>query len=153
MPDRALKEVREEGKTDRAPRSLRLGLHFLEAIAYLMPQEPSEFLFANDDYRAHRRGKTLACWTAAVRRRLQNACRRTGIRYRHPHMLRHYVAAQLLVRGNHEMQIAKWMGHKDDTMIRALYAAWRVQDAHERTAQDAVGLLGRFGSVQPRDEE
>lgn len=52
------------------------------------------------------------------------ALERAGIKYRNPYQTRHTFASTLLSRGEHHMQIAEEMGHKDWGMIRKNYGRW-----------------------------
>ncbi len=52
------------------------------------------------------------------------ALERAGIKYRNPYQTRHTFASTLLSRGEHHMQVAEEMGHKDWGQIRKSYGRY-----------------------------
>ncbi len=52
------------------------------------------------------------------------ALEKAGIQYCNPYQTRHAFASTLLSRGDHYMQVAEEMGHKDWGQIRKSYGRW-----------------------------
>lgn len=117
-------------------RTLEVGSEFLSGLDGLLPEEADSFLFPATS-RSH-----LPCWsTYQPSRRLGAACERLGLPHYTPHSLRHFVATHLLDQGWPPLQVARWLGHSDDTMVRTLYANHLVSDTQRGIGQAAARLL------------
>lgn len=92
----------------------------------------------------HRGARLMPCWNAhGVTGRLNKACKRVGIDRYTPHSFRHYCATMLLDQGWPPMQVALWLGHRNDTMVRLLYAAHIVEDTRLLLGEAAGRLIRR----------
>jgi integrase len=127
-------------KSPWSVRTLALPDDFFRAIECALPTEPNAFLFPSNQ----RRGQTspLPCWSArSVTRRLDAALLRTGLPRFTPHALRHYVATHLLDQRWPPLQVARVLGHADDTLVRKLYANHIVDDTQRLIGEAAARLV------------
>lgn len=128
-------------------RTLYVGTDFFEDIMPMVGDlEPDGYLFPATGQRAGVR--KLPCWNAnAVHRELRKATERLGLPHYTPHSFRHYCATHLLDQGWPPMQVARWLGHRNDTMVRLLYAAHIVEDTWAPMGEAAGRLVRRQASV------
>jgi integrase len=126
-------------KSPWSVRTLALPCSFFTSIEGALPPEPETFLFPSNG----RRGQTspLPCWNArSVKRRLDAALKRTGLPHFTPHALRHYVATRLLDQGLPPLQLARFLGHADDSLVRKLYGN-HIVDETQRLIGEAAARL------------
>ncbi|MEX2393902.1 MAG: site-specific integrase [Actinomycetota bacterium] len=130
-------------KRSASIRSLYVGEDLFDDIwALIKDLSADDYLFGATGQRMGSR--VMPCWTAAgATRRLHRAAKRTGIPVYTAHALRHYCATMLLDQGWPPMQVARWLGHKNDTMVRLLYAAHIVEDTRIQMGEAAGRLLRR----------
>ncbi len=127
-------------KRSASVRSLYVGPALFDDISPLIDcMQADDYLFpAVGKNRGERR---LDCWNAhGVTGRLNRAAERVGMVRYTPHSFRHYCATMLLDQGWPPMQVARWLGHRNDTMVRLLYAAHIVEDTRLLLG-DAAGRL------------
>lgn len=130
-------------KRSASVRSLYTGAEFFADVHPLIQQ------LAQDDYLfpavgQNRGTRLMPCWNAhGVTGRLKKACKRLGIARYTPHSFRHYCATMLLDQGWPPMQVALWLGHRNDTMVRLLYAAHIVEDTRALLGEAAGRLIRR----------
>ncbi|HLF70004.1 MAG TPA: site-specific integrase [Actinomycetota bacterium] len=135
-------------------RSLYLGPRLFEEIGPLLDEiGPDDFLFpAMGDRCGVRR---IECWTAnSVYGRLMRATKRLGLPPYTPHSFRHFCATHLLDEGWPAMQVARWLGHRNDIMVRLLYGAHIVEETRSQLGEAAAQLVTRpagLRSVRPSD--
>jgi integrase len=124
-------------------RKLYVGKELFNDIWPLVNElEPDDYLFPATGQRNGSR--VMPCWTATgATRRLHRAVKRIGIPVYTAHALRHYCATMLLDQGWPPMQVARWLGHKNDTMVRLLYAAHVVEDTRTLMGEAAGRLVRR----------
>lgn len=126
-------------KSPWSVRTLSLAPSFIDAIAPALPTEQEAFLFPSNTWRG--RKSPLPCWNArSVKRRLDAALARTGIDHFTPHAFRHYVATHLLDQGWPPLQVARFLGHADDSLVRKLYAN-HIVDETQRLIGEAAARL------------
>ncbi len=129
----------------RAPsiRTLYVGHDLINDIEPLISGlTPTDYLFPAVGPSPY--GRKLPCWNAhGVSTRLTKACKRAGIPHYTPHSFRHFCATMLLDQGWPPMQVARWLGHKNDTMVRLLYAAHVVEDTRLLLGEAAGRLIRR----------
>ena len=124
-------------------RKLYVGPHLFDDIAPILNElTDDEFLFPAT---GQRRGiRKLACWTAnSVYGRLRRATARLGLPPYTPHSFRHFCATHLLDEGWPPMQVARWLGHRNDTMVRLLYSAHIVDETRSQLGEAAAELVSR----------
>jgi integrase len=135
----------------RAPsiRTLYVGGDLIDDIEPLITGlKPDDYLFPAVGPSPY--GRKLPCWNAhGVSTRLTKACKRAGIPHYTPHSFRHFCATMLLDQGWPPMQVARWLGHKNDTMVRLLYAAHVVEDTRLLLGEAAGRLIRREAPVPP----
>lgn len=129
-------------------RRLHLGRQFFEDIGpSLEDLAPEDFLFPATGERCGSR--RIDCWTAnGVYGRLRRATKRLDLPSYTPHSLRHFCATHLLDQGWPPMQVARWLGHRNDTMVRLLYAAHIVEETQTQIGEAAARLVPRASSAQ-----
>jgi len=126
-------------KTASSVRTVYLPGSFFDEIAAALPADPDAFLFPANTYRGMR--SRLPCWNArSVKRRLDRALERTGLPHFTPHAFRHYVATHLLSSGVSPTQVARFLGHADDSLVRRLYGNHIVDAEQRRIGEIASGL-------------
>jgi integrase len=76
----------------------------------------------------------------ALRKEWTRACKKSGVRYRKPYVLRHTVALWLQVAGLPRAQVADIMGHADYGMLDKVYGRW--QHGIEADAERITAYLG-----------
>lgn len=124
-------------------RSLYLGPQLFEEIGPLLDEiGHDDFLFpATGDRCGVRR---IACWTAnSVYGRLMRATKRLGLPAYTPHSFRHFCATHLLDEGWPPMQVARWLGHRNDLMVHMLYGAHIVEETRSQLGEAAARLVTR----------
>ncbi len=130
-------------KRSTSVRTLYVGPRLFEDVIPLIAGlAPDDFLFPATGQRCGVR--KAPCWTAnSVHGRLRRATARLGLRPYTPHSFRHYCATHLLDQGWPPMQVARWLGHRNDTMVRLLYAAHIVEDTRAHLGEAAGRLIRR----------
>lgn len=130
-------------KRPASVRTLYVGRELFADIAPLLRGlDPDDWLFPATGLRNGER--KLPCWnTHGVSGRLARAAKRTGIQHYVPHSLRHFCATYLLDAGWPPMQVARWLGHRNDTMVRLLYAAHIVEETRIQIGEAAGRLIRR----------
>lgn len=115
---------------------------FEDILPVIRCLEPEDWLFPATGSRNGER--KLPCWnTHGVGGRLARSAARTGLPRCTPHAFRHFCATHLLDQGWPPMQVARWLGHRNDTMVRLLYAAHIVEDTRIQLGEAAAGLIRR----------
>jgi integrase len=124
-------------------RSLYVGPELFEDIEPVLSKiDHDEYLFPATGTRGGIR--KIACWTAnGVYGRLRRATDRLGLPRYTPHSFRHFCATHLLDQGWPAMQVARWLGHRDDTMVRMLYGAHIVEETRAQLGEAAASLVRR----------
>ncbi len=126
-------------KTRWSVRTLPIAASVLDDIAEALPSDPDAFLFASNTYKGAR--SPLPCWNSrTVKRKLDAALHRVGADHFTPHAFRHYVATHLLDAGWAPLQVARFLGHANDILVRTLYANHIVDDT-QRLIGEAAGEL------------
>lgn len=130
-------------KRPASVRILEVGEELFEDIGPLIERmQPGDVLFPATGLRYGSR--TTVCWTAnGVHKRLRPATERLGLPPYTPHSFRHLCATHLLDQGWPPMQVARWLGHRNDTMVRLLYAAHVVEDTRMKIGSAAARLVRR----------
>ena len=143
--DKVSKRIKRP-KSPWSVRTLHLAPELFERIAPHMPNDPDAFLFPSDATR----GSELPCRNSrSIERKLDRQLRRLGLPHYTPHGFRHYVATHMLDQGWSPLQVAKFLGHRDDTMVRKLYGNHIVDDT-QRSIGDAASKLAL--ELEPYDE-
>ncbi|MCA1840401.1 MAG: tyrosine-type recombinase/integrase [Actinomycetota bacterium] len=124
-------------------RRLYLGPQFFDDIGPILENlAPEEFLFPATGRRSGSR--RIDCWTAnGAYGRMRRATKRLDLPPYTPHSLRHFCATHLLDQGWPPMQVARWLGHRNDTMVRLLYAAHIVEETQTQIGEAAARLVPR----------
>jgi integrase len=130
-------------KRSASVRELYVGGELFEDILPLLSQlQPDEYLFPAVG--KNKGERLMPCWNAhGVRSRLTRAAKRLDMQRYTPHSFRHYCATMLLDQGWPPMQVARWLGHRNDTMVRLLYAAHVVEDTRLLLGEAAGRLIRR----------
>ena len=76
----------------------------------------------------------------ALRKEWTRACKKSGVRYRKPYVLRHTAALWLQMAGLPRAQVADIMGHADYGMLDKVYGRW--QHGIEADAERITAYLG-----------
>lgn len=124
-------------------RTLYVGPQLFEDIEPILDEiGRDEFLFPATGTRCGVR--KISCWTAnSVYGRLDRATKRLGLPPYTPHSFRHFCATHLLDEGWPAMQVARWLGHRNDTMVRLLYGAHVVEETRTQLGEAAARLVSR----------
>lgn len=124
-------------------RTLYVGRQLFEDIRWVLDGiGPDEYLFPATGTRSGVR--KISCWTAnSVYGRLRPATDRLGLPPYTPHSFRHFCATHLLDDGWPAMQVARWLGHRNDTMVRLLYGAHIVEETRTQLGEAAARLVSR----------
>ncbi len=77
-----------------------------------------------------------------MKRRLDKALARLGLPHYTPHAFRHFVATYLLAGGCSPIQVGRFLGHADDSLVRQRYANHIVEDAQREIGEAASRLVG-----------
>jgi integrase len=127
-------------KTPSGVRTLHLAPEFFAEISSMLPGDPEAFLFPSN---THPGGNSpLPCWNSrSVTRRLSVALARTGLRPLTPHSFRHFVATQMLDQGHSPIQVARFLGHANDSLVRALYGNHIIEDSQKAIGHAASRLV------------
>ena len=126
-------------KTPWSVRSLPIDPTFFDEIAPWLPDEPGAYLFPSNTQPGAR--SPLPCWNSrGVHRRFTKALARCWLPHYTPHALRHYGATRLLAAGMDPLQLARFLGHADDTLVRKRYAN-HIIDEHQRRIGAAAAQL------------
>lgn len=130
-------------KRASSARTLYVGPQLLEDIEPILEEiGRDEFLFPATGTRCGVR--KISCWTAnSVYGRLGRATKRLGLPPYTPHSFRHFCATHLLDEGWPAMQVARWLGHRNDTMVRLLYGAHVVEETRTQLGEAAARLVSR----------
>lgn len=112
-------------------------LLFEDLVVFRAQSSEGEFLFPS-----RRSDSASPCWHPdGVSHRFKRFVCALGLEYAHPHCLRHFVATQLLDEGWPPVQVAKWLGHKDDTQVRRLYGNHIREDTQRGIGAAAAALV------------
>lgn len=130
-------------KRSSSVRTLHVGRQLFEEIGPVLEQiAEDEYLFPATGSRCGIR--KIECWTAnSVYGRLRRATDRLGLPPYTPHSFRHFCATHLLDEGWPPMQVARWLGHRNDTMVRMLYGAHIVEETRTQLGEAAARLVSR----------
>lgn len=127
-------------KTPSGIRTLWLPPKFFEQVGPFLPPDPQAFLYPSNTQPGA--VSPLPCWNSrGVKRRLDAALARTGIRHITPHAFRHFVATQLLDQGWPPLQVARFLGHANDSLVRTLYGNHIVDETQRLIGEAAAGLV------------
>ncbi len=127
-------------KTPSSVRTLHLAIEFFDQIAEVLPGDPEVFLFPSNTRPGAR--SPLPCWNSwSVKRRLDDALKRTGLRHITPHSFRHYVATELLDLRLSPLQVGRFLGHANDTLVRSLYGNHILDEAQKLIGHAASRLV------------
>jgi integrase len=112
---------------------------FEELTVFRAESAAGDFLFP-----PRRSDSVSPCWHPdGVSHRFKRFASTLGLEFAHPHCLRHFVATQLLDLGMSPTQVARWLGHKDDTQVRRLYGNHIREDTQRAIGAAAAGLAFR----------
>lgn len=130
-------------KRASSARVLYVGPQLFEDIGPILDEiGEDEYLFLATGTRYGVR--KIDCWTAnSVYGRLRRATERLDLPPYTPHSFRHFCATHLLDEGWPAMQVARWLGHRNDTMVRLLYAAHIVDETRAQLGEAAARLVSR----------
>ncbi len=130
-------------KRSSSARVLYVGPHLFEEIwPVLEGMDEGDYLFRPIGSCCGVR--KINCWTAnSVYSRLRRATSRLGLPPFTPHSFRHFCATHLLDQGWPAMQVARWLGHRNDTMVRLLYGAHIVDETRTQLGEAAARLVSR----------
>lgn len=130
-------------KRSSSIRTLYVGRMLFEEVAPLLDEmDPDDYLFPATGQRAGIRKSV--CWTAnSAYGRLRRATERLGLPAYTPRSFRHFCATHLLDQGWPPMQVARWLGHRNDTMVRQLYGAHIVEQTRAQLGEAAALLVSR----------
>jgi len=130
-------KVSKKLKRPKSPwsvRTLHLGRGFFAKVAEHLPSDPEAFLFPSDALR----GSELPCRNSrSIERKLDRQQQRLGLPHYTPHGFRHFVATHMLDQGHSPLQVGKFLGHRDDMMVRKLYGN-HIVDETQRTIGEAA---------------
>lgn len=131
-------------------RMLYVGPHLFEDIGSILDEiGEDEYLFPATGTRCGVR--KIDCWTEnSVYGRLRRATTRLGLPHYAPHSFRHFCATHLLDQGWPAMQVARWLGHRNDTMVRLLYGAHIVEETRTQLGEAAAQLVTRRAQTHSR---
>lgn len=102
-------------------RELPVSSGLLDTIRPHLPEDPDAYLMPA----ANRLGRVEP---RRLQEQLERACARVGCPRYTPHAIRHYWATMRLSEGWAPSQVARYLGHADDTMVRKLYGRHIVDD-------------------------
>ena len=130
-------------KRASSARTLHVGPQLFEEIEPIVAEiDQNEYLFPATGTRCGER--KIECWTAnSAYRRLRSATKRLGLPPYTPHSFRHFCATHLLDEGWPAMQVARWLGHRNDTMVRLLHGAHIVEETRTQLGEAAARLVSR----------
>ena len=133
-------------KRASSARTLYVGPQLFEEIEPILAGiGQNDYLFPATGTRCGER--KIECWTAnSAYRRLRSATKRLGLPPYTPHSFRHFCATHLLDEGWPAMQVARWLGHRNDTMVRLLYGAHIVEETRTQLGEAATRLVNRSAS-------
>jgi integrase len=136
-------------KRSTSVRILYVGRQLFEDIAPVLEEMgPDDFLFPATG--ARRGVRKIPCWTAnSVYGRLRRSTDHLGLPTYTPHSFRHFCATHLLDEGWPPMQVARWLGHRNDTMVRLLYGAHIVEETRAQLGEAASRLVTRSAHGSP----
>jgi integrase len=129
-------------KTPWSVRTVRLAPKFFDRIAPHLPKDPDAFLLPSAEACGRRGGSVLECMNSrSIERKLDRQLGRLGLPHYTPHGFRHYVATHMLDAGKQALQVGKFLGHRDDQMVRKLYGAHIVDDTQRSIGEAASRLV------------